>query len=255
MLRSGHRSRRLSATERTAIEERARQQEAEYDQRRRQAEAIPVTPPEEVVRRQQAMKDRRAQQVAAQDELNAQLRAAHDAQVRQAAAQEHAHRRQDAPEAQRRREPQAQQAPRREGAAVFRRSSFTRHRTNTQRAGAIILWLTSVAGALLWGGGGWEAWSSLTPNVLLAGFALVLQGVVSWSQVVSSDRPFGAQYLSSLAISVGTSLAGYLPLLGFWLGQAFGIALWTPLWWFATAVTMLLAIAADVVPERTLFEG
>lgn len=99
------------------------------------------------------------------------------------------------------------------------------------------------------------AWSSLSPNILLATCALCLQAVVSWSQLVSSDRPFGVQYLVSLAISVSTSVAGYLPLLSLWLLHMFKVEAWSIPWWLAAGVFTLVAVAADVVPERILFEG
>ncbi len=157
----------------------------------------------------------------------------------------------------RKRMEQAQAAPaskKKDSTAIFRRSSFTRHRTGTQRAGAALLWLLSASGAVLWGGGGWPAWASQTPNLLGAALALVLQLIVSWLQVTSSDRRLSLQHIGALAVSSGTTAAGFLPLIFLGAGLWFDVQPWTNPWWAIGAGTVLLAVGADEIPERVLFE-
>lgn len=142
----------------------------------------------------------------------------------------------------------------RNGAALFRRSDFTRHKSVTTRVGLVVLWLVLVAGTLIWSGGGWQAWRNLNPNLLMAVFGLALQLVVSWSQLVSSDRPLSLQYLVSVAISISSSLAGHLPLISYWLGYTFEIMPMTAPWLVSMIAAVVVALCADVLPERGLFE-
>jgi hypothetical protein len=143
---------------------------------------------------------------------------------------------------------------RRDTPALFRRSAITRHRSATQRAGAVLLWVISVSGAVLWGGGGWSQWAAYTPNVATALLALVVQLLTSWAQLTASDRRLSIQYLAALTVSSGTTLAGYVPLVNLGLADWFGVQVWTPWWWLAIMIVVVAAVAVDVVPERTLFE-
>jgi hypothetical protein len=135
--------------------------------------------------------------------------------------------------------------------AMVSRTVFTQHRTNTQRALAISLFVGSVSGAAIWGGGGIAAWVALTPNLVGLGFALALQVALSWAQLIYSDRPKSVPYIGSLLISSSMTLAGYIPLVLVGLASA-SIPAWS-FWGVVALVATVVACAlADIVPERTL---
>lgn len=141
------------------------------------------------------------------------------------------------------------------GPAIFKRANVTKHRPATQRALALLLWLVSMGGSVLWGGGGWQAWAALDVFWVGALLALVLQLVMSWFQITASDRVFSLQYLGALFLSSAATIAGYLPLVFLWLQEGLGVTAWSSWWWGAAVAVVVVAIAVDVVPERTLFEG
>ena len=143
---------------------------------------------------------------------------------------------------------------RRDSPALFKRRQVTQYRSLTDRGGALLLWVVSVVGAVLWGGGGWTAWSSLNPHWPLAALALVVQLITSWFQIVGSARWRSVQYLAPLALSAAMTLLGYLPLIYLGLVLWFGVQAWTPWWWAANVAVFVAAVAIDVVPERTFLE-
>jgi hypothetical protein len=135
--------------------------------------------------------------------------------------------------------------------ALFRRTSFTRLQPSVERAVALFLLALSWLGTVLWGGGGWEAWSVLRPYVPGLALGLVLQTFCTGIQWVYSNRWGSLWYLGTVLASTGSSVAGYfplallsLPLFGF---QPTGVA-----WWVTLGVSILAGLLLDILPERIL---
>lgn len=72
--------------------------------------------------------------------------------------------------------------------ALFRRPDFNQHQPTVERGVAIFLLILSWLGTLLWGGGGWEAWSVIQPYPPGLTLGLVLQGICTGIQWVYSNR-------------------------------------------------------------------
>jgi len=135
--------------------------------------------------------------------------------------------------------------------ALFRRPDFNQHQPTVERGVAIFLLILSWLGTLLWGGGGWEAWSVIQPYPPGLTLGLVLQGICTGIQWVYSNRWGSLWYLGSVLASTSSTVAGYfplvllgLPLLGY---QPTGTA-----WWVTLGLTIIAGLLLDILPERIL---
>lgn len=156
-----------------------------------------------------------------------------------------------APKAERRRNP----------TALFRRSAFARQQNGAKRFLAILLFLVSVAGAVIWGGGGPAAWAALTPLWWGVVGALVLQGVMTYGQwVFGGPGWWNPLYLLSWGVSTLTTVLGYWPLVFDWLttrvravaGAESTAGYYAP--WIAGAIIVAVAAGLDWLPEQTLLD-
>jgi hypothetical protein len=145
-------------------------------------------------------------------------------------------------------------------APVVHRGMLTTYQGLIKRMAALGIYAVSFAGSLLWGGGGVDAWLSLTPNVAGIIGALILQGVctaVQWT--FGGSNWYNPWYVGSVMLSGGSSLAGYWPVIYPWLVGVLlalfdggAIAVYAP--WIAGALMVVAMLLADVLPERILIQ-
>ncbi|NTV62579.1 MAG: hypothetical protein HGA65_03450 [Oscillochloris sp.] len=140
--------------------------------------------------------------------------------------------------------------------AIVSRAALARRQPTVMRGLALGLYGVSVAGAVIWGGGGMAAWMAFIPNVpgLLA--TLAAQAVCSGVQWVFAHNPWNPYYLAALAVSSATTTLGFWPLVHPGLAhmiQSWGGAVWTFYGPYLAGVMIILgAIIADIYPERVL---
>lgn len=151
---------------------------------------------------------------------------------------------------------EAQEAQERgRGPAIISRARLARQQTALEQITAVLLLLLSLAGSLLAGGGGVEAWLSGKPAAWPAVAAGLLQlglTAVQWIYAGASWRSW--RYILAVAGSSGLTLAGFWPLAHPWMTA---VALWAQLpaanaSAAAGAALVLAALALDIWPERTL---
>lgn len=141
-------------------------------------------------------------------------------------------------------------------AAIVSRAALAKQQPTIVRALALGLWGVSLSGTLLFGGGGLGPWLTLHPNWWGVVAALAAQVVCSTIQWVWCREEWGVYYLGALALSSGSTIAGYWPLifppLEGWITRQDG-ALWhTYGSYIAGALIIVCAIIADVYPEKSL---
>ena len=121
-----------------------------------------------------------------------------------------------------------------------------------------IILLASVAGAVLWGGGGVSSWQALTPLSWGAAAALVVQigcTSIQWTFCADWWNPF---YLGALFFSTATTMLGYWPLVHVPLTAAIvtqaGAASFAGYYASFVAGLLILAFALilDILPEKVL---
>jgi hypothetical protein len=150
--------------------------------------------------------------------------------------------------------------PTRRGAALFRRASFARQQSAVRRGLAVGLVLISVGGAVLWGGGGVEAWRSLSPTWWGVVGALALQLACTLGQwVFGGPSWWNPLYLLALCASTLTTVLGYWPLTHPWLTAQIAAltaggaaAYYAP--WIAGGIIAAAAVSADWLPEQVLLD-
>jgi hypothetical protein len=140
------------------------------------------------------------------------------------------------------------------GPALFSGRKLAGQQSGLERFVAILLLLLSLAGSVLAGGGGVEAWAALRPLWWGALAALALQGVLSYVQWVYCTRWASWQYLSAVAVSSALTLIGFWPLAHPWL---VGVLEWARVPAamapnYAGALLIVVALGIDLFPERTL---
>ncbi len=139
--------------------------------------------------------------------------------------------------------------------AIVTRTALASHQPTIKRALACALWGVSLAGGLLWAGGGIGPWQAFAPNWWGVGAALAAQLVCSAVQWVWC-HDLNRYYWLALAVSSTTTALGYWPLLHPNLTRtitAFDGALWHVGGPYIAGVLIVIgAIIADVYPERVL---
>lgn len=150
---------------------------------------------------------------------------------------------------------EAQEARRGRGTAIISRARLARQQTALEQVTAVLLLLLSLAGSLLAGGGGVEAWLSGRPAAWPAVAAGVVQfglTAVQWIYAAQGWRSW--RYLAAVAGSSALTLVGFWPLAWPWLTA---VALWlqvpsanAPA--VAGGALVLASVALDIWPERTL---
>lgn len=141
------------------------------------------------------------------------------------------------------------------GPAVFSARRLARQQTGFERFVAILLLVISLAGSILAGGGGSTAWLAGQPILWGAGAALVLQGVLSYVQWIYAVYGFHAwQYMGAVLLSSALTVGGFWQLVWPWLvAQLAGLKVPTTTAQVAAgALLVLVALAIDVFPEKTL---
>lgn len=153
---------------------------------------------------------------------------------------------------------------RRSSAALFKRGTFTRQQTGVRRFLAVSLFLLSVAGAVIWGGGGPAQWAAFQPLIWGIIGALVLQGLTTYGQWVFGGPGWAwlnPLYLVCWGISTATTVLGYWPLVHPWLsgriqaafgGPATTLGYYAP--WLASGIIVIVAAGLDWLPEQTLLD-
>lgn len=139
--------------------------------------------------------------------------------------------------------------------AILSRSGLARQQRGALRLIAALLIGSSIAGAVLWGGGGVGPWLALTPNWVGVVAAGVLQGIVTWLQYVFCEHGGRSPvYMLALGVSTTLSTLGYWPLLSpglialLLLAQVPSYS--API--VAGVALFLLLGAIDVIPEKIL---
>lgn len=143
----------------------------------------------------------------------------------------------------------------RRGTALFSRTALARSQTTTERFVAFLFLALSFIGAVLFGGGGVEAWLQLAPNWVGAGAAFVGQIVCTRIQWTYAARRWRSLWwLLAFAVSTAGTLAGFWPLAH---QPVVGVLTWAQVP-APTAVSLaggLLVIGAgllDYLPEQIL---
>lgn len=141
------------------------------------------------------------------------------------------------------------------GPALFSARGLARQQSGFERFAAVLLLVLSLIGSVLAGGGGISAWLARTPVLWGAGAALILQGVLSYVQWIYAVYGFHAwQYRVAVLLSSALTVAGFWSLVWPWLVGRL-VSLSVPLLTaqlVAGAVLIIVAIAVDVFPEKTL---
>lgn len=151
---------------------------------------------------------------------------------------------------------------RRNPAALFRRASFNRQQHGARRFLAVLLALLSLAGAVIWGGGGPEAWARLAPLWWGVIGAIVLQVALTYGQwVFGGPGWWNPLYVGCWGASTLTTVLGYWPLVHPWLtGQILALSdgptsllgYYAP--HLAGGIIVALAALFDWLPEQTLLD-
>jgi hypothetical protein len=143
-------------------------------------------------------------------------------------------------------------------AALLRREQLRNYRGLMRRSLALALFGVSLAGALIWGGGGLDAWWAWTPNPMGIAVAVAIQAVATGVQwVFGGNDWWNPLYLGAVGASSATSILGYWPLAHPWAtallvgvaGESM-VGYYSP--WIVGAAIIAALIAADVLPERVL---
>lgn len=145
----------------------------------------------------------------------------------------------------------------RKGSAIWNARKLARHQDGVEFFAAALLFLASLAGSTLAGGGGASTWAAGSPNLAGAAGAFVSQLLLSYVQYVYALDGFRAwQYRFALYISATLTICGYLPLVVPALA-AMLVGLYVPhvtAYILGSLILICAAVAADVYPERTLVE-
>lgn len=143
------------------------------------------------------------------------------------------------------------------GAAIFSRQGMARNQAATERFIAAVLLLASLAGSVLFGGGGVDQWRQLAPNLIGAGAALAGQLVCTWVQWTYAAQRWGSlPWLMSFGASLGMTAAGFWPLTH---ARVTSYLMWaqvpeTTAPYIAGVLIVLLAGFLDYLPEQILTE-
>lgn len=135
--------------------------------------------------------------------------------------------------------------------ALFRKASFIRLQPSVERAVALFLLVLSWLGTLLLGGGGWEAWSVLQPSLVGLALGTVIQMICTGVQWIYSDRWLSKGYVLTVLVSAGSTTAGYFPLVLLGL-PLIGLQPTGGAWWGTLALTIIVSLVLDILPERIL---
>lgn len=141
--------------------------------------------------------------------------------------------------------------------AILRRDAVARLRVPLERGLAVFLLLISFSGAMLWGGGGLNAWLTWQINIYGAAAAFVIQGLCTTFQYAyAKDWYKSLRWWIVLGISTTTTVLGYLPITEPYITNKLlelGIvAESAPI--FSTAIIIVLAALIDFFPEHMLLD-
>lgn len=141
--------------------------------------------------------------------------------------------------------------------AIFKRADLARNQTALERFIAGLLLLVSLAGSVLAGGGGVEAWRQLVPSWLGAAAALAVQLVCTWGQWTYAAKRWGSYWwLLAFGASLSMTVAGFWPLAH---PSIVALLMWgqvpaTTAPYIAGGLLVLLAGVLDYLPEQILTE-
>lgn len=142
-----------------------------------------------------------------------------------------------------------------DGPAILSRRGLARQQRGALRLIAAVLIGSSIAGAVLWGGGGVGPWLALAPNWVGVAAAGILQGIVSWLQYVFCERGFRSPvYTFALGISTTLSTLGYWPLIG---PALIAFLRWAQVPDYSAPIVAGIAVfillgLIDIIPEKIL---
>jgi len=153
--------------------------------------------------------------------------------------------------------------PRRNPAALFQRGMFHNQQHGVRRFLAVLLALLSLVGALIWGGGGVDAWRQLAPVWWGVVGALLFQGLFTYGQwVFGGPGWWNPLYLICWGASTLMTVLGYWPLVHRWVaaqllalagGNATSVlGYYAP--WLAGGIIIIVAALLDWLPEQTLLD-
>jgi len=149
-------------------------------------------------------------------------------------------------------QPQDESAP---GPAMFSARRLARQQGGFERFVAVLLLALSLIGSVLAGGGGATAWLAREPILWGAGAALILQGMLSYVQWIYAVYGFRVwQYSGAVLASSALTISGFWQLVWPWLIDRL-VSVAVPLitaQLLAGAMLLIVAIAVDVFPEKTL---
>lgn len=141
--------------------------------------------------------------------------------------------------------------------ALFKRDELARNQTAIERFIAGMLLLVSLAGSVLFGGGGFEAWRHLAPNWLGAAAALAVQILCTWAQWTYAEQRWGSYWwLAAFGVSLALTAAGFWPLAHpqFVAGLIWCQVPATTAPYIAGGLIVVLAGVLDYMPEQILTE-